>query len=238
MKLSVRKLRHKETINVFMKQRSVVVLALIAVCILGMSSMPSGAFASVLTANFDSANNNSLSAPYVGTATINYTGTLPNGPISFSDLVNTYNGTLSIVFPAGGSAGIWTGADLVSNSNQVQVYVVGSSFLFTSSVSNGVSSNTVVNGSADFVNSSSMIFTAEPINNNLFSDYRSSSFTYPMYQILDRPGGNPYYFGDYGVSRSNAVASTAVPEPSTYALLCISLGVVGFARKKMGKSEA
>ena len=28
-----------------------------------------------------------------------------------------------------------------------------------------------------------------------------------------------------------------VPEPSTYALLCISLGVVGYARKKMVKSE-
>ena len=27
----------------------------------------------------------------------------------------------------------------------------------------------------------------------------------------------------------------AVPEPSTYALLCISLGVVGYARRKMGK---
>ena len=32
--------------------------------------------------------------------------------------------------------------------------------------------------------------------------------------------------------------ATSVPEPSTYALLCISLGVVGFARKKMRKSEA
>jgi PEP-CTERM motif len=31
--------------------------------------------------------------------------------------------------------------------------------------------------------------------------------------------------------------ATAVPEPSTYALLCISLGVVGFVRKKMVKSE-
>ncbi len=29
------------------------------------------------------------------------------------------------------------------------------------------------------------------------------------------------------------VNATAVPEPSTYALLCISLGVVGYARKKM-----
>ena len=27
----------------------------------------------------------------------------------------------------------------------------------------------------------------------------------------------------------------SVPEPSTYALLCISLGVVGYARKRMGK---
>ena len=29
--------------------------------------------------------------------------------------------------------------------------------------------------------------------------------------------------------------ANAVPEPSTYALLCISLGVVGYARKRMGK---
>jgi PEP-CTERM motif len=31
--------------------------------------------------------------------------------------------------------------------------------------------------------------------------------------------------------------SNAVPEPSTYALLCLSLGVVGYARKKMNKSR-
>ena len=31
--------------------------------------------------------------------------------------------------------------------------------------------------------------------------------------------------------------SNAVPEPSTYALLCISLGVVGFARKKMKNQQ-
>ena len=29
--------------------------------------------------------------------------------------------------------------------------------------------------------------------------------------------------------------ASAVPEPSTYALLCISLGVVGYARKRMKK---
>ena len=31
--------------------------------------------------------------------------------------------------------------------------------------------------------------------------------------------------------------AAAVPEPSTYALFCIGLGVLGYARKKMGKSE-
>ena len=32
-------------------------------------------------------------------------------------------------------------------------------------------------------------------------------------------------------------APTTVPEPSTYALLCVGLGVVGYARKKMSKTE-
>ena len=41
----------------------------------------------------------------------------------------------------------------------------------------------------------------------------------------------------HGMAVRSGVLSgaTAVPEPSTYALLCISLGVVGYARKKMGK---
>ena len=36
----------------------------------------------------------------------------------------------------------------------------------------------------------------------------------------------------------SGTGTPVVPEPSTYALLCISLGVVGFARKKMRKGEA
>ena len=39
----------------------------------------------------------------------------------------------------------------------------------------------------------------------------------------------------YGISEVLTVQTSAVPEPSTYALFCISLGVVGFARRKMGK---
>ena len=38
----------------------------------------------------------------------------------------------------------------------------------------------------------------------------------------------------YGIAYA---PTTAVPEPSTYALLCIALGVVGYARRKMVKSE-
>ena len=36
--------------------------------------------------------------------------------------------------------------------------------------------------------------------------------------------------GDYGAPQADIV-----PEPSTYALLCISLGVIGYARKRMNK---
>lgn len=44
------------------------------------------------------------------------------------------------------------------------------------------------------------------------------------------PDGTTVARYDYGPNTS------AVPEPSTYALLCISLGVVGYARRKMGKN--
>jgi hypothetical protein len=42
---------------------------------------------------------------------------------------------------------------------------------------------------------------------------------------------------DAGASTATFSGVSAVPEPSTYALLCISLGVVGYARRKMVKSE-
>ena len=42
--------------------------------------------------------------------------------------------------------------------------------------------------------------------------------------------------GLYAVAvRPGELVASTVPEPSTYALLCISLGVVGYARRKMGK---
>jgi hypothetical protein len=42
---------------------------------------------------------------------------------------------------------------------------------------------------------------------------------------------------DAGTYQLNNIQYEAVPEPSTYALLVISLGVVGYARKRMTKKE-
>jgi hypothetical protein len=48
-------------------------------------------------------------------------------------------------------------------------------------------------------------------------------------------GTNPYELTTGGgeAMQLTSFAPTAVPEPSTYALLCISLGVVGYARRRM-----
>ena len=53
-------------------------------------------------------------------------------------------------------------------------------------------------------------------------------------------GSNPFEIttaGGEAMQLTSMIAVNAVPEPSTYALLCISLGVVGYARKKMMKAE-
>ena len=44
-----------------------------------------------------------------------------------------------------------------------------------------------------------------------------------------------FNYSGIGTPSVGFTVATSVPEPSTYALLCISLGVVGFARKKMGR---
>ena len=47
--------------------------------------------------------------------------------------------------------------------------------------------------------------------------------------VLTAGGGESMQLTSFGPA--------TVPEPSTYALLCISLGVVGYARKRMGKCK-
>ncbi len=50
-------------------------------------------------------------------------------------------------------------------------------------------------------------------------------------------GGSDSINTIYPALAVHSASLVAVPEPSTYALLCLSLGVVGFARKKMVRSN-
>lgn len=66
---------------------------------------------------------------------------------------------------------------------------------------------------------------------------RSSTGDFQLFSPVtsDAPsGGNPYTLGDMTLT---SFAPAAVPEPTTYVLLCISLGVVGFARRKLVNGE-
>ena len=66
-------------------------------------------------------------------------------------------------------------------------------------------------------------------------DQTSAGYITFSYDVYDGdPAGTGAIF-DSGSADVNASVST--PEPSTYALLCLSLGVVGCVRRKMKKSE-
>ena len=76
-----------------------------------------------------------------------------------------------------------------------------------------------------------------PLLNNSTFDV-ANSFTVQGLAILTNGTANFEFYTNDAYGSMNIQLSTgasAVPEPSTYALLCISLGVVGYARKKMGK---
>ena len=55
-----------------------------------------------------------------------------------------------------------------------------------------------------------------------------------IYQLNAGESGNPDPI--YETMKLTSFGPSAVPEPSTYALLCLSLGVVGYARKKIMKT--
>ena len=72
-------------------------------------------------------------------------------------------------------------------------------------------------------------------NNYSWTDLANKSGGYSITgQTYTDPG---HSYSGTGVSTITFYTPSAVPEPSTYALLCISLGVVGFARKKLKNSE-
>jgi hypothetical protein len=64
-------------------------------------------------------------------------------------------------------------------------------------------------------------------------DETSSGYIQFTYDIYD---GDPFFSGNQiGSDFSNVNVSVSTPEPATYVLLCLSLGVVGYARKRMQK---
>jgi PEP-CTERM motif len=88
-------------------------------------------------------------------------------------------------------------------------------------------------------------------NGNLYAIYNtsfapSSTGQYTTYLYSINPATGAYtqgtqvtgFSGGFFKAIGNAPGAppAAVPEPSTYALLCLSMGVVGFARKKMTKT--
>jgi hypothetical protein len=75
------------------------------------------------------------------------------------------------------------------------------------------------------------------------TEYWSGTYENPFYPQFFNfsdgyQGAIDYYYGFSALAvRSGQLESSAVPEPSTYLLLGISLGVVGYARRKMVKRE-
>ena len=76
-------------------------------------------------------------------------------------------------------------------------------------------------------------------NNNSYS-YFAGQVPNPTAYYADKALG--IWIGHASGSQANLPlrldGTSAVPEPSTYALLCISLGVVGYARKRMNRTAA
>ena len=76
---------------------------------------------------------------------------------------------------------------------------------------------------------------------DMYNDISGSNFTWS--DLINKSGGytiSGQKYNDLGGHNFSGDGGTftlyqpsAVPEPSTYALLCISLGVVGYARKRM-----
>jgi hypothetical protein len=191
-----------------------------------------------LQTNFDNTFDDALSAPYVGNATLTYTSpsALPDGVYEW----NSFTGlTFSASFPDLGVT--FTQTDLLSTD--VYVAIVGSNFFFANSNS---TDNSPQGGSADFSNGT-YILTNEPVNNiTLSSDFRGTSFSYPLYQLL--AGSDTVYMGSYGADRQLASLGggggdpAAVPEPGQVAASLLLLGGIGgyvfLKRRKVAKAAA
>ena len=88
--------------------------------------------------------------------------------------------------------------------------------------------------------SASYSFSFYGANSGLLAIGRMSSPTYVTtngFTVLNSITGGNNYAGSYDVSFGTSSGPSTVPEPSTYALFCIGLGAVGYARKRMNSKS-
>ena len=205
-------------------------LLFVVTALVAMVAVPALASAATieLKCNFDTTNDDNVSAPYVGNGTLSYQNSvrLPSGLYSLKTLRDTYGATFTatLTSDAIGGTQTWSLADLVSPIDVVNVYIIGESFVFTSPEA---SSGTQYGGSADYLNTAGYIFTQEPLYDDCTSKFRGTSITYPLYQVRASSAITSLLFGNYGGSVGAVLAdanldagldmtpSTPTPTPAT-----------------------
>lgn len=187
------------------------VVLFVAAALAVMAVVPAVASAATfsLAYNFDTTIDDAMSAPYVGTGTLTYQNAtrLPSGLYSLKTLRDTYGATFTAAITGASLGGTqtWTLADLVSPIENVNVYIIGESFVFTSPEAN---SGGPRHGSADFINGAGYHFSEEPLFDDCLSFTRGTSITYAMYFVDTGVSTPMIYFGNYGGS-VGAVLSNA-----------------------------
>lgn len=205
------------------------------------------------TTGFDATFDDTLSAPYVGSATLTYEAPsqLADGYYSWTSLLNSYGMTFSATFdlPEGGTTAFdashlfaqYPGFPELSQQDLYDgtyVTLSNGSFYLT---------NATVQDSGDYVgHPGSALFSngeynwaAEPISLNGRSAYRETSFDRALFTFGAGTSFSGIYTGSYGTSftdgRSLGAGGGVVPEPSAYGVALGLLALAGAAIRRRRK---